>query len=145
MLVNEYSRTRYKTSHSIALKDAPSSPSCHCQNAGDDVRRLGDQAIACTLLAITLPLLLLVWFAIKCDSPGPALEARERISRGGRRFRTLVFRTTAHQPGRPTSAWAAQQTTRVGSFLRYTRIEALPQLINVLRGDIPLTETSLFD
>jgi len=112
---------------------------------GDDVRRLGDQVIACALLAITLPLLLLVWFAIKCNSPGPALEARERIGRGGRRFRMLVFRTTAHQPGRPTSAWAAQQTTRVGSFLRYTRIEALPQLINVLRGDMPLTDTSLFE
>ena len=143
MLVNDQIRTRYSALHSIALKYALFSPSCHWQNAGHDMRRLSDLAIACALLAITLPLLLLVWFAIKCDSPGPVLEARERIGRGGRRFRMLVFRTTAHQPGRPTSAWA--ETTRVGSFLRYTRIEALPQLINVLRGDMPLTDALLFD
>ena len=109
------------------------------------MRRFGDLGIACALLAITLPLLLVVWFAIKCDSSGPALEARERIGRGGHRFRMLVFRTTAHQPGHAPSPWAAQETIRVGSFLRYTRIEALPQLINVLRGDMPLTDTSLFD
>jgi lipopolysaccharide/colanic/teichoic acid biosynthesis glycosyltransferase len=107
------------------------------------MRRLGDLTIACALLAITLPLLLVVSFAIKWDSPGPALETRERIGRGGRRFRVLAFRTTVHQPGNPPRA--AHQTTRVGQFLRYTRIDALPQLVNVLRGDMSMLDTSLFD
>ena len=109
------------------------------------MNRLGDRAIACALLAITLPLLLLVWFTIKWDSPGPALVARERIGRGRRRFKVLVFRTTVHQPGRATSVGAAQETTRVGSFLRDTRIDTLPQLINVLRGDMSISDMSLFD
>jgi lipopolysaccharide/colanic/teichoic acid biosynthesis glycosyltransferase len=54
----------------------------------------------------------------------------------------LSFRTTVHKPGQPR---AAQQTTRVGHFLRNTRIDALPQLINVLRGEMGMSETSLFD
>src|ERR1700730_11344605 len=99
------------------------------------MRRFGDVAIACTLLAVTLPLLLTISIVIKFENPGPALEARERIGRGGRRFRMLRFRTTVHRPGQPTAA-SAQETTRVGSFLRHTRIDALPQLVNVIRGDI---------
>ena len=108
------------------------------------MRRLSDRAIACALLAITLPLLLIV-FAIKWDSPGPALETRERIGRGGRSFRMLIFRTTVYRPGHPTSAWTARETTRVGSFLRNTRIDGLPQLINVLRSDMSMSDMSLFD
>jgi lipopolysaccharide/colanic/teichoic acid biosynthesis glycosyltransferase len=111
----------------------------------DIMRRLSDLAIACTLLAITLPLLLVVWCAIEWDGTGPAFERRERIGRGGRRFRVLVFRTTVHQPGHPIPAWLAQETTRIGSFLRYTRIDGLPQLINVIRGDMSLLDTTLFD
>jgi lipopolysaccharide/colanic/teichoic acid biosynthesis glycosyltransferase len=108
------------------------------------MRRLSDRAIACALLAITLPLLLVVSFAIKWDNPGPAFERRERIGRGGRPFGVLMFRTTVHQPGQPKPTWAIE-TTRVGSFLRHARIDALPQLINVLRGDMSLLDTSLFD
>jgi lipopolysaccharide/colanic/teichoic acid biosynthesis glycosyltransferase len=109
------------------------------------MRRLGDIAIAFTLLAVTLPLLLTISIVIKFENPGPALEARERIGRGGRRFRMLRFRTTVHRPGHPTPARMARETTWVGSFLRHTRIDALPQLVNVIRGDISLFETSLFE
>src|SRR5258708_22844110 len=91
MLVNDQIRTRYSALHSIASKYALFSPSCHWQNAGHDMRRLGDLAIACALLAITLPLLLLVWFAIKCDSPGPVLAARERIGRSRTPCAVLSF------------------------------------------------------
>ena len=108
------------------------------------MKRLGDLAIACMFLTITLPLLLVVSFAIKWASPGPTLEAQERIGQSGRPFRMLAFRTTVqHNPLHSTPL--APEETGVGSFLRYTRIDALPQLINVLRGDISMLEMSLFD
>jgi lipopolysaccharide/colanic/teichoic acid biosynthesis glycosyltransferase len=57
---------------------------------------------------------------------------------GGRRFKLLKFRVARHDPVRPASLWA--EDTRVGQFLRYTRIEDLPQLINVMRGEMTLLD-----
>jgi lipopolysaccharide/colanic/teichoic acid biosynthesis glycosyltransferase len=51
----------------------------------------------------------------------------------------LKFRTTVHDPQLASAAWA-QKTTQVGQFLRYTRIENLPQLINVLRGEMSIID-----
>jgi lipopolysaccharide/colanic/teichoic acid biosynthesis glycosyltransferase len=103
------------------------------------MRRLGDFVIASALLAITLPLLLMIALTIKLEGPGPVFETRECIGYGGCRFRRLKFRTTMHDPRHATPAWA-QKTTQVGQFLRYTRIEALPQLINVLRGEMSIID-----
>jgi lipopolysaccharide/colanic/teichoic acid biosynthesis glycosyltransferase len=107
---------------------------------GGRMRRLGDVLIACALLCFTLPLLLLTAVAIKCGSPGPIFERQERVGAAGRRFKLLTFRTAVHDPERVGPIWA-REVTRIGHFLRYTRIDALPQLINVLRGDISLIET----
>jgi lipopolysaccharide/colanic/teichoic acid biosynthesis glycosyltransferase len=96
--------------------------------------------IACTLLAATLALMILVALAIKLESTGPVLERRDCIGHGGRRFQMLKFRTTAYDPGRSTPPWA-RQLTRVGQLLRYTRIDALPQLINVLRNEMSMIDT----
>ena len=104
----------------------------------DRARHLADITISGTFLAITLPLLLIVALAIRWEEPGPVLERRERISHG-RRFQVLKFRTTVHDPEHVTPAWA-QRTTQVGEFLRYTRIEDLPQLINVLRGEMSIID-----
>jgi len=95
--------------------------------------------IACVLLAITSALMIIVALAIKLQSAGPVLERRECIGRGGRRFQRLRFRTTTHDPRHATPAWA-RQTTQVGQFLRHARIDDLPQLINVLRGEITLAD-----
>lgn len=105
------------------------------------MRRLGDLVIACVLLAITLPLLLIVACAIRWEGPA-VLERQERIGCCGRRFQMLKFRTTVYDPEHATPAWA-QKMTRVGQFLRYTRIEDLPQLINVLRREITLNDRFL--
>ena len=107
------------------------------QNSTDRSRLLTDIVIASILLAFTFPLLLLVALALKLEGPGPVLERRECIGRGGRRLQILKFRTAIHDHAKPT--WA-RQTTRVGEFLRYTRIEDLPQLINVLRGEISIID-----
>jgi putative colanic acid biosynthesis UDP-glucose lipid carrier transferase len=104
--------------------------------------RRGDVLSAGALLALTLPLLIAVALLIKWESPGPVLERRERIGQYGRRFRMLSFRITVHAPELPRGA---RQITRLGQFLRSTRIRALPQLINVLRGEMRMADTSLFD
>jgi lipopolysaccharide/colanic/teichoic acid biosynthesis glycosyltransferase len=103
--------------------------------------RLGDFVLACAMLLVVLPLLGFVAVAIKCDSTGPILEHRESIGGGGRRFRLLKFRTTPHDAERGSSAWNVK-LTRVGEFLHYTRIEHLPELINVLRGEMSLLDSS---
>ena len=103
------------------------------------MRRLGDIVIACLLLAITAPLMLIVTLAIKLEGVGPVLDRQTCIGCNGRRFHALKFRTAVHDPQHATPAWA--QRTPVGEFLRYTRIEALPQLINVLRGEMTLIDS----
>ena len=102
-------------------------------------KRLGDFVIAGALIAFTLPLMAIVAVAIKCDSPGPVFYRKERADTDGR-FSALKFRSTIHCSGLDTrlirDAEREVHVTRVGRFLRYTRIEQLPQLINVLRGEM---------
>jgi len=75
---------------------------------------------------------------IKLQSRGPAFEGYPCIGRGGRRFQILKFRTLMHDPTHRVPTLA--RTTQVGRFLRYTRIEDLPQLLNVLRGEMSLID-----
>jgi len=100
------------------------------------VSRLSDVVIACALLVLTLPLMVIVAVAIRCESPGPIFEPTPCVVHRGR-FQMLQFRSSAHTPEARRS-WGEQRLTRVGAFLRYTRIESLPQLLNVLMGDLTL-------
>ena len=103
-------------------------------------KKITDLLLASTLLLTLLPLMLLVALAIKCDSPGPVFYRQERVGLRGRRFAVLKFRSMrqdAEADGRPV--WAAAQDhriTRVGRFIRWARIDELPQLLNVLRGEM---------
>ena len=102
--------------------------------------RLADLVIAGALIAFSLPLLAIVALAIKCDSPGPVFYRQERIRLRGGRFIALKFRTTVHGSGLGEGpregAERDARLTRVGQLLRYTRIESLPQLVNVVRGEM---------
>jgi lipopolysaccharide/colanic/teichoic acid biosynthesis glycosyltransferase len=109
------------------------------EGAPRQMRRLGDIVIACLLLAITSPLMVLVALAIKLESAGPVLDRQSCIGQGGRRFQMLKFRTTKHDPKHATAPWA-RRTTQIGESLRYTRVEALPQLINVLRDEMSIVD-----
>ena len=102
----------------------------------DQMKRLADLVIASALLLITLPLMILVALAIKWEDPGPIFERQTCIVRG-RRFQLLKFRTTASDAEHTRPVWA-RKTTQIGELLRYTRIESLPQLFNVLRGEMSL-------
>jgi len=90
-------------------------------------------------LVLLCPLVLLVAVAIKLDSPGPIFFRQERIGRGFRSFFIFKFRTMAQDSiarGRSITVGDDPRITRVGWFLRKTKIDELPQLINVLRGEM---------
>jgi lipopolysaccharide/colanic/teichoic acid biosynthesis glycosyltransferase len=104
-------------------------------------RRGRDIVGSLLLLVFTLPLLLLVPLLIKCESRGPALYRQERLGRGGRVFTLLKFRSMRSNAEAGGPCWAAvadPRVTRVGAFIRKTRIDELPQLFNVLRGEMSL-------
>jgi exopolysaccharide biosynthesis polyprenyl glycosylphosphotransferase len=94
------------------------------------------------LLLLTLPLMVLAAVMIRLESAGPVLYRQTRVGLHGQPFTLLKFRSmamNAEEAGQPR--WATQQDpriTRVGSFIRPMRIDELPQLINVLRGEMSL-------
>jgi lipopolysaccharide/colanic/teichoic acid biosynthesis glycosyltransferase len=105
-------------------------------------RRVGDFVAACALIAFTLPLMAIVAIAIKCDSLGPVFERRQCVGIGGRRFDALSFRTTLHAVEDADLTWhRVPHMTRVGPYLRYTRVDDLPQLFNVLRGEMSIIDS----
>jgi len=104
------------------------------------LKRLLDILASLALLIVSLPTLLLATLAIRLDSKGPIFYKQERVGRYGTTFNIYKFRTMcvdAESSGIPQ--WASvrdSRITRIGSFLRMTRIDELPQVINVLRGDM---------
>lgn len=108
--------------------------------ARDVVKRLFDLLMSLLLLLVTLPVLLLAMLAIAFESPGGVFYQQERVGEAGRPFRIVKLRTMradAEADGRPR--WAGiddPRITRVGAFLRTTRIDELPQLWNVLCGEM---------
>ncbi len=105
-------------------------------------KRMLDLAVAGTLLTGTIPLFVLIGLIIKLDSPGPVFYVQERVGHRGRTFKLYKFRTMVHDAEALTGpVWSSGQdprVTRVGRFLRATRLDELPQLVNVLRGDMSL-------
>ena len=92
-------------------------------------------------LLLLSPLLLAVAVAIKLDSPGPVFYRQERVGRGGRVFRIHKFRSMTHNPvdrGPQLTVGADARITRVGAWLRRSKVNELAQLIDVLRGDMSL-------
>jgi len=104
------------------------------------IKRMLDLALSIVGCALAAPLMALTALAVKLDSKGPALYSQERVGENGRTFTLYKFRsmrTDAEQAGRPV--WASDKddrVTRVGRFIRLTRLDELPQLWNVLKGDM---------
>lgn len=100
-----------------------------------------DFALAAALLVPALPLILACWAAVKLTSPGPGFYTQTRLGRGGRRYKILKVRTMALDAERTGAQWARPddtRVTRVGRFLRATHLDELPQLFNVLLGQMSL-------
>jgi sugar transferase (PEP-CTERM system associated) len=104
------------------------------------VKRMLDLALSLIGFIIASPLMALTALAIRLDSPGPVLYTQERVGENGRVFTVVKFRSMridAEETGRPM--WARDKDdriTRVGRFIRLTRLDELPQLWNVVRGDM---------
>ncbi len=102
-------------------------------------KRLFDLLLAAIALLLLAPLLLAVALAIKLDSPGPVLFRQQRVGRFGVPFRIHKFRTMrADAEGPPLTVGADPRITRAGAWLRRTRLDELPQLIDVLQGTMSL-------
>lgn len=110
------------------------------------IKRIVEWPLALVLLLFTLPLQLLIALVIRLDSPGPALFIQERLGRCGRVFRMYKFRTLRWEPCRapdlnPDGSTRVdpndERMTNVGGWLR-TGLDELPQLLNVLRGEMAL-------
>jgi sugar transferase (PEP-CTERM system associated) len=106
------------------------------------VKRLFDISATATLLVFTLPIMAIMALSIAIESRGPVIYRQDRVGRGGKKFTLLKFRSMgldAEKDGRPSWAVANDaRVTRVGRFMRRTRVDELPQLINVLRGEMSL-------
>ncbi len=104
-------------------------------------RRLTDLIVATAGLVVLLPLLALIAVAIRLDSPGNPLYGGWRVGRDGCRFRMWKFRTMvrdADRLGPGITARADARVTRVGRVLRATKLDELPQLVNLLTGELTL-------
>ena len=105
-------------------------------------KRAFDTLCSGALLILTSPVMLLAALAIKLDSPGPLIYRQERVGKGGKLFWCLKFRSMRSDAERDGVArWAAKndsRVTRVGAFIRKTRIDELPQLLSVLAGEMSL-------
>jgi exopolysaccharide biosynthesis polyprenyl glycosylphosphotransferase len=116
------------------------------------IKRVMDVTLATCALVVAVPVLLVTAVAIKLDSSGPVFFRQERIGRGGKPFRIFKFRSMTADAWRQRDSVALlneadgplfkmendPRVTRVGAFIRKTSIDELPQLLNVIRGEMSL-------
>jgi len=105
------------------------------------VKRTFDIVIALIALVLTLPLMVVVAIAIWLESGSPVLFRQERTGFKGRSFRIMKFRSMCHEAEEGGPIWAAsddKRITRIGRFIRKYRLDELPQILNVLRGEMSL-------
>ncbi len=106
------------------------------------IKRTVDFFIALAGIVITLPIMLIIALCIKFDSKGPVFFKQERVGKEGRIFYLYKFRTMVHDAeklsGPVLSSEDDSRVTRVGRFLRHTRMDELPQFINVIKGEMSI-------
>lgn len=106
----------------------------------DSIKRIFDMIASIVLLVVSLPVMIVTALLIKLDSRGPVLYRQERVGRGGVPFHVLKFRSMridAEKDGKPR--WAMENDDRItpiGRVIRKLRIDELPQIFNVLKGDM---------
>jgi|UniRef100_A0A7C3SI28 lipopolysaccharide/colanic/teichoic acid biosynthesis glycosyltransferase len=104
-------------------------------------KRVFDLLVAGSLLLLSWPLWVAIMVAIRWDTPGPVFFRQSRLGQNGKPFKILKFRSMYHDSATIEPRWTVlndPRVTRVGRFLRRTHLDELPQLLNVLQGDMSL-------
>jgi lipopolysaccharide/colanic/teichoic acid biosynthesis glycosyltransferase len=112
------------------------SPWCFCR-----LKRSMDLFVALVLVLVALPVMAIIALLVKATSPGPVLFRQKRLGKGGEVFELLKFRTMHHarlNAGSGLTRRGDQRITGVGRVLRRCKLDELPQLCNVLRGEMSL-------
>ena len=115
-------------------------------NISEDIflqKRILSIILSILLVILTSPILLLTMIAIKLDSKGPVFYRQKRVGQNGRVFKLVKFRSMRKDAEKMTGpVWSTpghdSRVTRIGGFLRRTRIDELPQIYNILRGDMDM-------
>ncbi len=105
------------------------------------MKRLLDLCAAGTLLLLSLPVMLVSAIIIKLETPGPIFYLQERVGQNGVIFKVIKFRSMGKDAEKDGAVWAKEnddRVTRFGGFIRKVRIDELPQLWNVLKGEMSL-------
>jgi len=105
------------------------------------LKRIFDFFFALFALIIFSPIFLIIAILIKLDSPGPIFYFGQRVGKGGKKFKIIKFRTMivgADKTGLLITPQDDKRLTRIGSMLRRFKLDELPQLINVLKGEMSL-------
>ena len=118
------------------------SPGCHASKIHLAYKRAASILVSISGLLLTLPLLPFIYLGIRLTSAGPVLYRQKRVGRDGIEFHCYKFRTMRQDAEADTGpTWASDDDPRitpVGTFLRMMRLDEIPQLWNVLRGDMSL-------
>ncbi len=124
--VKKYYQLLYKKCHSLYFK------------------RIFDTSAAILLLIFLLPMLLFISIVIKVDSKGPVIFCQPRVTQYGRIFKIYKFRTmidNAHKMGKQVTVKNDNRITYIGKFLRKYRLDEIPQLLNIVLGDMSFVGT----
>jgi exopolysaccharide biosynthesis polyprenyl glycosylphosphotransferase len=132
--------------HRVATRQVPSSWFASVldidqQQYSARAKRAFDVTIACSALVLASPLMLVIAALVRCSGPGPVLFRQLRSGEGGELFHMLKFRTMIPDAEAGEAVWARENDPRVtpiGRVLRKTRLDELPQLWNVLRGEMSI-------
>lgn len=107
----------------------------------DLIRRIVDIVVSMVGLVLSLPLMFIAGVLIKLDTPGPVFYVQERVGRHGKVFNMYKLRSMVVDAEKQGAKWADKddpRVTRIGRIIRKSRIDELPQLLNVLKGDMAL-------
>ncbi|MED4299088.1 exopolysaccharide biosynthesis polyprenyl glycosylphosphotransferase [Geobacillus stearothermophilus] len=105
------------------------------------IKRFLDILLSLLALPIAIPIILIFAVIIKLETPGPAFFLQERVGLHGKYFKVIKLRSMGVNAEKNGAQWATKndpRVTKVGAFIRKTRIDELPQLFNVLKGDMSL-------
>lgn len=124
---------------------------CQSKPAYEKIKRISDLLLSSILLAGMAVPMLMIAFAVRLDSPGPAFYLQFRLGMFGKPFPLLKFRTMKQDAEREGPVWAEREDarrTKIGILLRRFHLDELPQLINILMGDMsfvgPRPERAIF-